>query len=67
MYIVLCVSVCVCRVVPPDIGEIESLTKLDLSLNPVVDAIDAVARQGQDVLIKYLRGTEYRALYEKQK
>jgi hypothetical protein len=52
--------------VPPDIGEIESLKKLDLSLNPVCDEIDAVARQGADVLIKYLRGAEYRALYAKQ-
>jgi Leucine-rich repeat (LRR) protein len=54
------------ELLPPEIGEIEALKKIDLSLNPVIDEIDAVARQGAPALIKYLRSTEYRNLYAKK-
>lgn len=53
--------------VAPDVAEIEALQKIDLSLNPICDELDAAARKGPDVLIKYIRSNEYRTIYANAK
>jgi hypothetical protein len=46
-----------------EVAMIPTLEKLDLSLNPVIDSIDAAARKGQENLLKFLRSEEYDAIY----
>lgn len=55
------------RVVPPDLGDVVSLETLDVSANPVIDEIDAVARQGCAKLLEYLQSAEYAQVYLRNK
>lgn len=49
--------------IPPDIADIETLKKIDISLNPVIPSIDQVARQGLDKLLRYLKSDDYDETY----
>lgn len=49
--------------IPPDIADIETLKKIDISLNPVIPSIDQHARQGLDKLLKYLKSEDYDETY----
>ena len=51
------------RVVPPDVAKLARLTRLDLSLNPVLPEIDAAAKHGQSRLMDYLRTDAYDELF----
>jgi hypothetical protein len=49
--------------VPPEIAQIRALEKIDISVNPVVPAINEAAMRGGESLLDFLRSEEYDRIY----
>ena len=55
------------KILPPDLGDLEKLEKIDVSLNPVIEQIDKAARTGMKKLKEYLKSDDYDQVYYKEK
>jgi ADP-heptose:LPS heptosyltransferase len=52
-------------VIPPEVGQIESLRKISLSRNPFIDELVPIAKEGTEKLLNFLRSEEYDGIYFK--
>jgi hypothetical protein len=55
------------KILPPDLGDLEKLEKLDISLNPVIEQIDKAAKVNVRKLKEYLKSDDYDAIYYREK
>ena len=55
----------VLQVLPPELGILKELRKLDIAANPWIDALKEPAKKGPDFLLNYIRSEEYDAVYFK--
>jgi Leucine-rich repeat (LRR) protein len=53
------------QVLPPELGLLKDLRKLDIAANPWIDEIKEQGKKGPDFLLNYLRSDEYDAVYFK--